>query len=292
MTPHSHKRTLAICGSSWQQGHLRLLQRMLRLLAENGFKLVIHHQFYDYLHEAGVTFPEDSSRVDKVPNHIETVISVGGDGTFLNTARWVGHLPVPLVGVNTGHLGYLAQFGLDDMDTLASALKDRTLRREERMVLCLEVEGSNERHTALNEIAILKDDTSSMINVQTWVDSTFVARYRADGLILSTATGSTAYNMSAGGPLMQPTLETVILTPVAPHSLTQRPLVVSARSQIRAVTDTRAARYRVSVDGRSFTLPTDTALTVSRAPWKLAILMRPDMDFAATLRSKLGWAQS
>lgn len=268
---------------------------MLRLLAQNGFKLDINADFYDYLYHAGVSFPADTHRVQTIDTDTEVVMSIGGDGTFLTTAKWVGSLHIPLLGVNTGHLGYLAQFDINDMDTLCDQLKRGALRREQRTLLQLDIEGCDDTQarclTALNDIAILKDDTSSMINVDTWVDDRFLARYRADGLIFSTATGSTAYNMSAGGPLLQPTLDIVAITPVAPHSLTQRPLVIGGDCVVHAVTDTRAARYRVSVDGRSFTLAPGTSLTVRRGHHRLDVLLRTDTDFAATLRSKLGWAQ-
>lgn len=284
------KRLLAVSGNRYQQGHLRLLARMLRRLSEMGFALAIHTDFHDYLTSAGVTLPDGTSRVDSIPTAAEAAVSVGGDGTFLHTARWVGAHAIPVVGINTGHLGYLAHFSTDDIDTLAIALRDKTLRSEPRALLMLTADGHPDPRYALNEIAILKDETSSMIVVNTEIDGSFLAQYRADGLLIATATGSTGYNMSAGGPLLQPGLDVMLLTPVAPHSLTLRPLVISGRARVHALTTTRSGQYRVSVDGSSFILPSGSAITVSRAPFGIHVLIRPETTFADTLRHKLGWA--
>lgn len=286
-------RILALAGNRYQQGHLRLLQRMLRLLADAGFSLCIQADFYDYLLETGVAFPAGTFKVTNLPPEAETVISVGGDGTFLHAAAWTGDSGIPVMGINTGHLGYLAHFSIDDMDSIATALKYRSLPRETRTLLAVSTDGpAPKTHYALNEVAILKDETSSMISVHTSIDNIFLADYRADGLIVSTATGSTGYSMSAGGPLLQPCMDAFVITPVAPHSLTLRPLVVSGDSHITALTHTRAGRYRVSVDGDSFTLPAGSTISIQKAPFSLTVLTPPQSDFAETLRRKLGWASS
>lgn len=287
------RRALALCGNRYQQGHFRLLQRFIRLLAGAGFDLAIQADFFDYLKAAGVDLPPSSAKVERLPQGCEAVISIGGDGTFLHSAAWVADSGTPIVGINTGHLGYLATFGIDNMDELVGALSAGTLRVESRailrLVLPLDVEAPDFPLTALNEIAILKDDTSSMITVATTIDGRKLAEYRADGLIFSTATGSTGYNMSAGGPLLQPTLDVEIITPVAPHSLTLRPLVVDARAVITATTRSRAGRYRISVDGNSFTLPENTTVEIRRATHRLNMLLAPGGDFVGTLRQKLSW---
>lgn len=287
-------RRIAICGNRYQQGHLRLLSRMLRLLSDSGFTLDIHADFYDYLHETGIDFPAGTRKATSLIPSAEAVVSVGGDGTFLHTAAWVGDTGIPIIGINTGHLGYLAHFAVDDMDEVATALRDRTLRIEQRSMLTVRVDDAlldaPTTLNALNEVAVLKDDTSSMISVSTWIDGDFLAEYSGDGLIFSTATGSTGYNMSAGGPLMQSGLDALLITPVAPHSLTLRPLVVSGNSRLTACTRTRVGRYRVSIDGRSFTLPADSTVEISRAPFRLNVLVRQGSNFAETLRRKLGWA--
>lgn len=285
---HRH-RTLAVIGNTYQDGHLRLLQRLLRLLHDNGFRLTVQREFYLYLEERTVIFPEGTYATERLPADCEAAISIGGDGTFLHAAEWVGDSGIPVVGVNTGHLGYLSHFTLDDMDTLARSLRDGTLRRERRTLLRLKMPGGESRY-ALNEVAILKDETSSMIHIHTDLDGIFLADYSADGLIIATPTGSTGYNMSAGGPLLQPVMDAMVITPVAPHSLTQRPLVVSGGSRVTATTESRSSLYRVSVDGSSFTLPEGSTIEICRAPYCLNILTRPDGDFASTLRHKLTWA--
>lgn len=216
-------------------------------------------------------------------------ISIGGDGTFLNTARWIGSRQIPILGINTGHLGYLAACSMEDAIGYVPAIVKGDYIVEDRAMLWVR----SQNHVidwpyALNEVAILKKDTSSMLNVKTTINGQPLAVYRADGLIVSTPTGSTGYNLSVGGPILQPSTPALVIVPIAPHSLTMRPVVIDDRSTITTTTDTRADSYLLSLDGRSTPLPVDSSLTIHRAPFVTKVVhLTRDYTFVDTLHTKL-----
>lgn len=223
----------------------------------------------------------------------DMAISIGGDGTFLRTARRMAQLGVPILGVNAGHLGFLTQYGLDEAEELCGDIEAGRLREEERMLLQLECTGIPTEiwPYALNEIAVLKEDTSSMLKTRVYDHEREVAEYLADGLLVSTPTGSTAYSLGAGGPLVEPSMRCMLLTPVAPHTLTHRPMVMRGDAELRLFPYSRAGRCRVSLDGCSFALGHDCELKIRQAPFSLKVIERPGSTFYATLREKLHWAQ-
>ncbi len=228
----------------------------------------------------------------------DVAISIGGDGTFLRTARWVGPKQTPIIGFNTGHLGFLAEESLADAPAIVDDLINGSYFIEPRSLLEVRAKGDNLRPSisgrayALNEVAILRHDSASMITVHTLLDDIEIASYQGDGLIISTPTGSTAYNLSVGGPIIQPTAPCWVLSPVAPHALTMRPLVVSDNHVIETSVDSRADTYRVNLDGRLLVLPIDAKLTVRRAPFVVNVLHRPGHTFVDTLSNKLLWGIS
>ena len=283
---------LAICGSRHQDSCLPEISRFFGLLAEEGFSAHIHPRFYSYLTDKGVRRPAGFRSADMQPGGAVAALSLGGDGTFLRAAQWIGDSEIPILGINTGHLGFLAHCSLADASEVASLLASGNFSSSPRMLL--KVEGDQvPGHIwpyALNEVAILKEDTSSMINVDTSIDGYFLADYLADGLIIATPTGSTGYNLSVGGPILQPELDCSVISPIAPHSLTMRPLVVGADTTIKATVTSRALTYRVSLDGRSFVMKCGSSITINRAPFCIHALSLPGDNFPSTLRQKLHWA--
>lgn len=284
---------IIICGNRHQDSHLAGIASFLQQMRVARFTLNIERRFADYLIATGNISIPDSEIIDYPPADAHAAVSIGGDGTFLRTARWIGKLMTPILGINTGHLGFLANYTLPESSQLISLLRNCSEHVEARAML--KISGNDIPDDifpyALNEIAILKDDTSSMISVNLNIDDTFLADYLADGLIISTPTGSTGYNLSAGGPILQPTLDTLCISPIAPHTLTLRPIVVSGDSILYARTTSRAPSYRVSLDGVSFTMPQDSAFVISQADFRVNILRRPDDNFPAILRKKLLWGQ-
>ena len=260
----------------------------------NGFQVEIEKRFASYLRH-NEAMPKQCLAVNAPAPKSSLLISIGGDGTLLRAARWLKQLPLPIAGINTGHLGYLAPWTFEDAPHLLISLADRQLQTEPRSLLRLDIKAANGETLmsqwpyALNDIAILKDNSASMISVHTRLNGTYLTDYLADGLIISTPTGSTAYNLSAGGPILQPTAPALALTPVAPHTLTMRPLVIQDDAIIEATPSTRSGRYILSLDGDTLSLPSETPLTIQRAPFTINIVRKPADDFATTLRTKLLW---
>lgn len=288
------KRRLALFGSSYQELHLKPLELFVNLLIESGFEITIEEGFAGYLRRMGVSLPEEGvEEFSSFEGNSELAISIGGDGTFLRTARAVGKAATPILGVNTGHLGYLSHSTLDNPRMLVDIIARRDYKMEERMVLEVRGEGIPENvwPYALNEVAILKEETASMINASVSINGNLLADYLGDGVVISTPTGSTAYNLAVGGPLLQPTLSCIALSPIAPHTLTMRPMVVEGAARLAVRTTTRADHFRLSLDGDSFRIPTGGEISIRRAPFCIRVILRPDDNFAATLRSKLLWGR-
>lgn len=285
-------RIIALSGSRHQNQFLNGIPSLLKAFADRGFSLRFHSRFFGYLTENGIEMQPGWEAMDRPDADIEAVISLGGDGTFLRTAQWLGGLPVPMLGINTGHLGFLTHYDLDDAAAIAEALYQHKFTAEQRSLLAVSGQGipAHIWPYALNEVAILKEDTSSMITVHTELDGYFLADYLADGLIISTPTGSTGYNLSVGGPIMQPTIDCRVISPIAPHSLTMRPLVIGADSEVAATTTSRAHTYRISLDGRSFVMTCGSQVKVSRAPFGVFTLRLESDNFPSVLRRKLHWA--
>lgn len=285
--------TVAIFGTMGQTASLQDIEQLLRALDKSGLKIFIHTDLYSEFTDRRVQTPVTSLPSYNLPPGCGAIISLGGDGTFLRAAEWALPNIVPIVGVNTGHLGYLSSFSLDRSAELARLITEGGLTIERRAMLQIKAPGLPHKFMpyALNEIAILKEDTASMISVNVRADSRFVADYLSDGLIVSTPTGSTGYNLSVGGPILAPTLECWALAPIAPHTLTLRPLIIGADTTLTLTVTSRSPRFRVSLDGRSHTLPCGTEITITRSPYHTLLARDPEGDFASTLRDKLLWGR-
>jgi NAD+ kinase len=221
----------------------------------------------------------------------DLVLSVGGDGTFLETVLKVKDLGIPIAGVNTGRMGFLANISADEIGNSVNMLCNGEYDIIERCLLGLShPEGIFEGNTstALNEITIQKADLS-MISISVFVDEIHLNTYWADGLIVSTATGSTAYNLSVGGPILSPEDESIIISPIAPHNLTIRPIVLSGEGKIRMVIEGRSNEYLATCDFRSKKVPFSQEIHIIRAPVKIRTVMLKGRDFYSTLRNKLMW---
>ncbi|MCQ2076203.1 MAG: NAD kinase [Bacteroidaceae bacterium] len=223
----------------------------------------------------------------------EIAMCLGGDGTFLDVASKVADKEIPILGINVGHLGFLANYSPDDVSHLFSDLSEGKYIINNHSVLevsspQLQLDGYP---FALNEVAILKHDMSSMISINTSVDGEFLTTYMADGLIIGTPTGSTAYSLSVGGPIIVPSLNTISLTPVAPHSLNMRPIVISGDSKIEIVISSRSKSFLVSLDGRSHSYHDQVSLIIRKAPYVIRVVTPSEQSFFSTLRSKLMWGR-
>jgi NAD+ kinase len=224
---------------------------------------------------------------------IDFALSVGGDGTFLTTASLVGHLDIPILGINCGHLGYLAEVQTEDIDAVLDQLITNNYTIEKRRMLEVSCQYDNKivLPYALNEVAVLKSGLSSMITVDVMLNGEFLHKYKADGLLIATPTGSTAYNLSVGGPLLDPHVHAIILTPVATHSLNIRPLVVLDDSKIDVKISSRNGNFLLSVDGRSQVLSQDIQLHIERSQRTIKLVRINGQTFMQSLKDKLNWGK-
>lgn len=222
---------------------------------------------------------------------VDYVISLGGDGTFLKAAGRVGAKQIPIIGVNMGRLGFLANVNPGDIRATLDEVFAGQAEIEERAVIQLEADGGPLEGCpyALNDIAILKRDNAAMISIRASVNGEYLVTYLADGLVISTPTGSTAYSLSVGGPIIVPQSGILSMTPVAPHSLNIRPIVISDDSEIRLEVESRSHNFLAAVDGRSEKLREGVTLAIRKAPHKVRIVKRSGQRFFSTLREKLMW---
>lgn len=222
---------------------------------------------------------------------VDYVISMGGDGTFLEAANKVGDREIPILGVNMGRLGFLADVLPSEIETTL----DHVLRGdhiiEDHTVIKLETNGETVECNpfALNDIAVLKRDSASMISIRAYVNGDFLVNYQADGLIIATPTGSTAYSLSNGGPIIVPQSGSLCITPVAPHSLNIRPIVINDTSVIELEVCSRSHNFLVAVDGRSMKMAEETRLTIRKAPYTIKLIKLKSQRYFSTLHEKLMW---
>ena len=283
--------TIAIFGNTLRSETIREVKHIVEFLQLRGVNIVLSQELR---HEAfNREFPsvEDYSAHAEEP--IDFALSVGGDGTFLTTASLVGHLDIPILGINCGHLGYLAEAQTDNVDAVLDQLITNNYTIEQRRMLEVTCQqgGKIVSPYALNEVAILKSGLSSMITVDVTLNGEFLHKYKADGLLVATPTGSTAYNLSVGGPLLEPHVNAIILTPVATHSLNIRPLVVLDDSKIDVKISSRNGNYLLSVDGRSQVLNQDILLHIERSQRTIKLVRINGQTFMQSLKEKLHWGK-
>lgn len=281
----------AIFGNHYQARKSVSIMKLLNLLKEMEAEVYIDKEFYEYLvDEFKLTIPHSGLIVD---NNFEAdfVLSMGGDGTFLKAAGRVGDKHIPIIGINMGRLGFLADVSASEIESSIHAIYRGDYAVEERSVLQIESDGMNINSYpfALNEIAVLKRDNSSMISIHAWINGEFLTVYQADGLIICTPTGSTGYSLSVGGPIIVPTSHSIGITPIAPHSLNMRPLIMSDDAVITLKVASRSHNYLLAIDGRNNTCKEDTTLTIRRANYRIAVVKRKQQSFFSTLRQKLMW---
>ena len=281
---------IAIYGSRRQASYLKELAGLFSFMHDAGFKVAVHPKLYNYLLSQQIDMQGAECR-SWVPEETSLVISIGGDGTFLRAARWVGRREIPVLGVNTGHLGFLSGCGMDEVEDMIGRMCRGDVVIERRMLLQVESPDLPDQvwPYALNDVSLLKEECASMITVQARVNGHYLADYRADGFVVSTPTGSTAYNLSAGGPILEPTIDCMSLVAVAPHTLTVRPLVIGGDSELELKIDSRTDEFRLSLDGESYPLPAGERVKIRRADFSTLLVRKKDSNFATILRDKLNW---
>lgn len=285
------KLRFAIFGNEYQRRKSASAQQLLECLSRHHAAVYIEEGFCRFLSESQDVKADIAGTFRNLNFDIDYVISMGGDGTLLKAASKVGARSVPIIGINMGRLGYLADVPATDIEEAIERLYCGDYVTENHSVIeATAMNGSlSGCPRALNDIAVLKQDNASMITIHARIDGEELITYQADGLIISTPTGSTAYSLSNGGPIIMPATDVLCLTPVAPHSLSVRPIVVPAKAEITLTVESRSHNYLVAIDGRSEKLSERTRLRIRRAPYEVKIVKRHGGDYITTLRGKMMW---
>lgn len=283
---------IAIHGRKVNESSFPFIAKLLTELSDKGAEIFLSASLHELLRET--SFDLQNCRVyadeEGVPE-VNFTVSIGGDGTLLETVTHVGAKETPILGVNTGRLGFLATVSQDHIKGAIDALDQQRYSYEYRTLVELEgnmyLQGLN---FALNEVAIIKKDTSSMIVVHTYVDDQYLNSYWSDGLIIATPTGSTGYSLSCGGPVVSPQSSNLIITPVSPHNLTVRPLVISDESVVTVQVESRSDNFLLSLDSRSYTVAMNSnKMTIRKNSFKVKLIKFGGYSFLETLRQKLHW---
>ena len=283
-------RRIAIHGREVSQEVEPYVVEVMSVLRDHGVEIFVSDSFcstkYNHLFHGVPRFQEVTQ-----PDEYDCFLSLGGDGTFLETLTYVGATEIPVLGINMGRLGFLAHVSKQDIRAALSRLFSDQFSCEERVMVELQSsEELFEKNFALNEIAILRKDTSSMIVVKAYINESYLATYWADGLMVSTPTGSTGYSLSCGGPIIMPQSGNFIITPVSPHNLNVRPLVLSDDCTLRFEIESRGSSFLVSLDSRSAATHDGVTISVKKAPFKAKMIRIEGYSFIETLRAKLSWA--
>ncbi|MFC4722486.1 NAD kinase [Geojedonia litorea] len=288
---------IAIYGQSYQSNTQKSVQTLLHFLAKNPVEVFIEQEFYGMISSQNEAQSDYKSfKVFKtLDNSFDVLISIGGDGTILRAITFVRDLSIPIVGINTGRLGFLATIQTNEIEEAVSNILNGNYKISERTLLCVETQPENsdliEINFALNEIAVSRKNTTSMITVETHLNNEYLTSYWADGLIIATPTGSTGYSLSCGGPVITPDTDSFVLTPIAPHNLSARPLVIPNDTQIKLKVDGREEYYLISLDSRIATLPNKAIVTIKKAHFKIKMVELTHESFLDTLRKKLLWGE-
>ena len=258
-------------------------------------KFYVEKKLYDQLAFDGDLELIPFNKSKDLDSSIDLLVSIGGDGTFLRTIEYVRDLNIPVMGINTGNLGFLATIKKENLDQAVEKIYNKKFKVENRSVIKVNSEEiglpKNLFPYALNEISVVRKDTTSMINIKTSLDGNHLNSYWADGLIISTPTGSTGYSLSCGGPIIMPDSKNLVLTPIAPHNLNARPLVISDNKQIEISINGRENEYFVSADSQIFSVNIDSKINISKAPYFLKMVEFEEDSYINTLREKLMWGK-
>ena len=288
---------VGIYGQFYHQDAGKYIQELLDELDRAQIDVIIEENFLDIInhHETIKKEYNHFSTFEELDDSYDLFFSIGGDGTILKTIYYVRHHDIPIVGINTGRLGFLATIQKEEIKESISHILSGDYSISKRSVLQINSEQEpatiNDFNFALNEIAVSRRNTTSMITVETWLNDNYLNAYWADGLIVSTPTGSTGYSLSCGGPVIMPDTQNFVLTPIAPHNLNARPLIIKDDTKIKLKVSTREDTFLVSMDSRIATLQKNSVLTVQKAPFQIHLVELNGSSFPKTLRKKLLWGQ-
>lgn len=283
----------AIYGKSLNNYNASPIQRLITKLEECGVELCVHEDFYAIIKEKIVfktiiSFFKDDKILQKKPSFF---CSIGGDGTMLKTITMVGASEIPVIGINTGRLGFLSGISIEEIEDAIDKILTGVYEIDKRSLIRLESPNNpyKKSNFALNEITVHKNDNTTMMTIHAWVNGEFLNAYWADGLIISTPTGSTAYSLSCGGPLVMPDSANFIITPISPHNLNVRPIIISDKDVVTLKIEGRNKNFLVTLDSRQEIFNADEELTIMKENFSINLVRLQGSDFMSTLRQKLMW---
>ncbi len=286
-------KNIAIYARKVTRQNIQLFTDLLKIIDDLGWSPVLETGLKEQLvQKAGVNEKTKSfSNYRDLSSGFELFLSVGGDGTFIQSVKFIRDSGVPILGINMGRLGFLANISADNMLETLQQVKNKDFVYQSRSLIRVDMENNKygENNLALNELTLHKKDAASMITVHANLDGKYLNSYWADGLIISTPTGSTAYNLSCGGPIVTPGCQVHMLTPIAPHNLNVRPMVVPDHMPISLSVEGRERRYLVSLDGISTNIKQGEIVTVTKAEFLLNVIKFEDNNFLDTIRNKMMW---
>lgn len=287
---------VAIFGQYYQNDTRPIIKDIFVFFNKNNVELVIEEKFLAILYKeeiVGRKYNTFASHKD-LDSSIDILISIGGDGTILRAATFVRDSGIPILGVNAGRLGFLAKVQKENIESFLQVVLEKKYTISERVLLSMESIPFNkdiEINFAMNEITVSRKDTTSMITIETSLNGEYLNSYWADGLIISTPTGSTGYSLSCGGPILTPDVKGLVITPIAPHNLTARPLVIPDDTEIKLKVSGRDEQYLVALDSRISYINNNSELIITKTPFKINMVEIPEETFLTTLRNKLLWGE-
>jgi NAD+ kinase len=285
--------TIAIFGNPYPEHFSKYIQHLIKKLEAEHINLIIEEEFSVFL-KNNIRFNKSINTFNSyetLKNKADFLFSIGGDGTLLKAVTYVRDSGIPILGINTGRLGFISSISADQIDEAITDVLKGNYKIKERTVLELSTSKKlfKDKNFALNEVAVSKKDTSSMIRIDAYVDDEFLNTYWADGLVVSTPTGSTGYSLSCGGPIITPGTNNIIITPNAPHNLNVRPIVIDGNSVVKLKVEDREQLALVSLDSRSRAFDSETELIIKKASFKTKLIQPQNNSFISTIRHKLMW---
>ena len=283
---------IGVHGKEFTRPSAPFIQRIFEVLTHHRVELFVSTKFASLLKQSAFkSYKWETFDPGESLKNIELIISIGGDGTLLESVSYIGKKEIPVLGINTGRLGFLATISREETERALEMVINKSFTLDKRAVLQLETNVGifGDLNFALNDFTVVKKDTSAMITIHTFIDGEFLNSYWADGIIVATPTGSTGYSLSCGGPLIFPRSGNFVLTPVSPHNLTVRPIIVSDTSQISFQVEGRSKKFLVSLDSRIATVDNTVKLTIKRAGFIVNLVQLEGYHYFKTLRQKLNW---
>lgn len=281
----------AIFGNKHQIKKSRSIEQLFNAVTKHGDTFAIDGPFYEFLLKEGISVPEPMELISDNEFSADIAISFGGDGTLLRTASRIGRKEIPILGINAGRLGFLTTTSNEDIDYVIDKIHKGEYEIEKNTIIEAVTNGDTLKNYpfALNEIAVMKHDSSSMITLEVTLNDEERIIYQADGLIVAAPSGSTGYSLSVGGPIIAPNANVLVLTPIAPHSLSARPLVINDNAQIEIKVNSRSHNFLIALDGRNESCNESTTIKVRKADYKQLIIRRKEHTFIQNLQEKLMW---